>query len=220
MYKYRYVLNVPTPPSAALSFGSTIHDTLRDFHQQLMFKPVTLEDLYKIYEKNWQPLGYEDDDHRKIRFEEGKRILKEYFEKHSNDRPLELERSFNIKMDGIKFYGRIDRIDALKGGGVEIIDYKTGSTKEQKYVDKDDQVAFYAIAAKEALGLEPKKLTYYFVEGGKQVSTTRTAEQLKEKKAEIVETIGKIKKGEFEATPGMHCTWCDFKDICPFAYKG
>jgi hypothetical protein len=28
-----------------------------------------------------------------------------------------------------------------------------------------------------------------------------------------------MKKGKFEATPGKHRTWCDFKDICRFAQK-
>ncbi len=221
MYKYRYVLNVPTPPSHALSFGSTIHDTLRDFHQKLMFKPVSLEEVYEIYEKNWQPLGYLNEEHRQERFNSGKEILANYYKTFMQNpvTPLEVERPFNIKIEGIKFYGRIDRIDPNSDGGVEIVDYKTGSTKTQKDVDKDDQVAFYAIAAREALKLNPTKLTYYFLESGEKVSTTRTPEELEKKREEVKDVIDEIKKGKFEATPGMHCSWCDFKEICPYAYK-
>ncbi len=220
-YKYTYVLSVPAAPSHNLSFGITIHDTLRDFHDKKRFGDVSLDELYKLYENNWQPLGFIDEEHRQHRFEDGRQLLKKYYERHKDEdkKPLELEKAFNLKINGIKFYGRIDRIDELDGG-VEIIDYKTGNTKTQKEVDKDDQVAFYAIAAKEALGLEPKKLTYYFLESGERISTTRTDKQLEDKKKEAAEIVEEIKDGKFEATPGAHCNWCDYKELCPFAYKG
>lgn len=220
-YKYTFVLNVPAPPSHNLSFGITIHDTLRDFHGKKMFQDVSLQDLYQMYENNWQPLGYMDEEHRQHRFEDGKELLKRYYERHKDEEkePLEIEKSFNLKIGGIKFYGRIDRIDQLDSG-VEIIDYKTGSTKTQKQVDKDDQVAFYAIAAEEALGLKPKKLTYYYLESGERISTDRTKEQLASTKKQAEEMVDSIKQGKFEAKPGMHCNWCDYKEICPFAYKG
>lgn len=219
-YKYAYILKIPTPPSHALSFGITIHDTLRDFHTKLMFGEVGLEELLNIYEKNWQPLGYMDEEHRKLQFKKGKEILKEYYASVDRSlKPAGVEKSFNIKIDGIKFFGRIDRIDPLEDG-VEIIDYKTGSAKTQKEVDTDDQVAFYAIAAKEALGLNPTKLTYYFVESGEKVSTRRTVRDLENTKQKVKEIIDKIKSGDFEATPGMLCNWCDYKSICPFVWKG
>jgi len=34
-----------------------------------------------------------------------------------------------------------------------------------------------------------------------------------------VEVVGKIKKGKFEASPGKHCEWCAYREICPFAFK-
>jgi len=220
-YKYRYVLNIPTPPSHALSFGITIHDTLRDFHSILLHQPVSLEELYEIYKKNWHPLGYENETHRKKRFEQGEELLENYFEKHHKEKtqPIALEKSFNIWIGDTKFFGRIDRIDKFEDG-VEIIDYKTGTTKDQKYIDKDDQIAFYAIAAKEALNMNPKKLTYYFVESGEKISTTRTREQLEKNKEAVKKTVVLLKMGEFEAKPSMMCKWCNFKNICPFVYKG
>ncbi len=221
-YKYKYVLGIPVAPNHALSYGITIHDTLRDFHKALAFgEKVDLTKLLEMYNKNWQPTGYLDAEHRALRFEDGKRLLSEYFEKNKDydAKHVALEKSFNIKIAGIKFYGKIDRIDRLPDGRVEIIDYKTGTTKDQKDVDKDSQVAYYALAAQEALGLNPDVLTYYFLESGDKISTTRTKKQLDEIKTETAEIIDQMKEGKFIATPGMHCSWCDYKDICPFAQK-
>ena len=35
----------------------------------------------------------------------------------------------------------------------------------------------------------------------------------------ILEEIEKIRNSEFEPTPGWHCQYCDFKDICDYAQK-
>ncbi|HSX39594.1 MAG TPA: UvrD-helicase domain-containing protein [Candidatus Saccharimonadales bacterium] len=222
-YKYAYILKIPTLPNHALSFGSSIHNTLRDFHTKLMFNEnVSYEDLLKLYQNNWQPLGYDDEDHRNLQFKKGEELLKKYYEENKNNKnkTMALEKSFNIRIDGIKFYGRIDRIDTLPDGNIEIIDYKTGSAKDQKEVDKDAQVAYYAMGASEALQLKPEKLTMYFIEHGKKISTTRTEKQIKEKKEEIKQTVAKMKQGNFTATPGMHCNYCDYNAICPYRFKG
>jgi DNA helicase-2/ATP-dependent DNA helicase PcrA len=221
-YKYKYVLKLPTLPSHALSFGTTIHDTLRDFHTKLMFnKEVSLDDLLYAYENNWQPLGYMNEEHRKMRFENGKELLERYHSKHKNDsiKHIALEKRFSLNLGGIQFKGRIDRIDEYSDG-VEIIDYKTGATKTQKEVDKDTQLALYDIAAREALKLNPKLLSLYFLEEGVKISTTHTPEELTQAKRTVIQVVERLKKGDYEATPGMHCTWCDYKDICPFVYKG
>jgi len=219
-YKYKYILNVPTLPSHALSFGSTIHETLKLFHERLLFKEVSLEELYKIYEEKWEPLGYLDEAHRKERFADGKKLLKKYYKSlDKTKKPIGLEKSFNIQINGIRFYGRIDRIDSLKGNEVEIIDYKTGKTKTQKEVDRDKQVTLYALGTREALGLNPTKLTLYFVEEGIKLSTTRTEEDIQKSIVEVKEVIENIKEGNFEPSSGFLCGWCDYKNICPFAWK-
>lgn len=48
----------------------------------------------------------------------------------------------------LKIGGKIDRVDVLPDGMVEIIDYKTSEkVPSQKEVDKDVQLTFYALAA-------------------------------------------------------------------------
>jgi len=221
-YKYGYVLNVPTAPSHPLSFGNTIHETLKRFHTQQMFgKEVSLKKLLEIYEENWIPVGYLDEKHKKLRFESGKKLLENYYDENKDLKVkyVALEKSFNLKIDGIKMYGRIDRIDKHPNGDIEIIDYKTGSLKTQKDVDKDAQMTIYALACKEALNLDPKILSFYYVEAGEKVSTERTEKHFKGIKGKIKDVIKNIKEGKFEPTPGMHCKWCDFNQVCPFAQK-
>lgn len=220
-YKYSYVLNIPTAPSNVLSFGQSIHNTLRDFHTRLMFneKP-SLPELLSLYEDNWIPAGYMDKTHLQLRFEEGKELLEKYYAKNAakNTKHMAIEKGFSVLIDGSKYRGKIDRIDEL-ADGVEIIDYKTGSSKHSDE-DFDDQLNFYAYAATTALNLRPVKLTYYFLESEEIRSFTADPNLFSKTTSKIAASAEKIKNAEFAATPGMHCNWCSYKDICPFAYKG
>jgi len=222
-YKYSYILNIPTPPNSSLNFGIAIHETLFEYHsKKALGRNMSLEELLQVYKNKWIPLGYMDQDHQELRFESGEKLLKDYYAKHSfeNIKHLGLEKWFNIKIGKDKFIGKIDRIDKLPSGNVELVDYKTGSAKEQTDIDKDEQLAFYTMGAQEDLGLKVEKLSYYYLEDGVKLSTTRTQEQLEKIREKTQEIVGEMKKGKFEAKAGMHCMWCDYRDICPSAYKG
>src|SRR3989338_1354891 len=79
-YKYRYVLQVPAEPHHALTFGQSVHDTLKHFHQleQKGFTP-TAKDLLKLYRQYFREEGYESPQHKQERFDQGEISLKEYF---------------------------------------------------------------------------------------------------------------------------------------------
>ncbi len=60
------------------------------------------------------------------------------------------------------------------------------------------------------------KLTLYFTESDKYVSTTRTEADLVGYAAKLVHTATRIRGGDFVATPGFKtCEWCDYRRVCP-----
>ncbi len=112
--------------------------------------------------------------------------------------------------------GQIDRIDRLPSGGIEVVDYKTGRVSSQKSVDESLQLSIYALACRDALGLgTPEKVTLYFTESALRLSTTRTDEQLDLARAGILARVARMQAGDFAATPGDPCHWCDFARMCP-----
>lgn len=221
-YKYEYILNVPVQKNPSTSFGESMHKTLNDYHNKKSFGiNVSFAELCEIFKKNWVPIGHINKDHSVEHFKNGLQMLENYYNKHNNEsiKHKGLEKEFEIKLGDTKLVGKIDRIDILPSGNVELIDYKTGKVKDQNYVDKDEQLAIYTLGATQGLGLSVEKLSYYYIEEGVKISTTKTKEQLQEVQKKAIETINKIKKSKFVAQPGIHCSWCSFKDICPSAYK-
>lgn len=221
-YKYRYILKVPTLPYQTLTFGRTIHETLHDFHRfAQQGKNLSQKEFIDLYKSHFDGSGYESQEHKEKRFKKGIDDLKTYFKTHKDlfGKPLHLERSFKLKIDDVTINGKIDRIDETEEG-IEIIDYKTGKTKDQKTVDKDEQLSLYALASNEAFGLNPNRVSLYFVETGQKISTIKSPKQLENTKKKLTKDIQKIKSSKFKATPNkIRCKFCEYNRICPFAIK-
>jgi DNA helicase-2/ATP-dependent DNA helicase PcrA len=226
-YKFGFILKVPTQGKAVFSFGKTMHNTLYEFLKLINTEKKEIQPdsdtLVKIFEKNWIDEWYEDQNQKNEYYKNGKRILKEFYAQFIKEKPeilkingqLALELPFNLKIGDNTIFGVIDRIDKTFDG-IEIVDYKTGESKEKP--DKE-QLLIYQIAAQEVLHLQPKELYYYYLDDGKKASFLGSEQDIAEQKAKILEEIKKIKNSEFEPTPGWQCQYCDFKEICDWAQR-
>ncbi len=236
-YKFSSIFRIPMRGKSVFSFGKSMHQTLHRFvseslkassvEQKDLFGTtgssviLSFDDLLKIYEKEWISDWYDSSVIQKEFYEKGKESLKVFYNDFIknkpeilfiNDEPA-LEKNFNLKLNGDVFIGTIDRIDKL-GDGVEIIDYKTGSPKKTLAKEEKLQLMIYAVAAKKFLGLNPLKLTYYYLDDCTTCSFEVKEGDIENTEAEIKEIMDKIKRSNFKPTPGWHCQYCDFKDIC------
>lgn len=217
-YNYRYLLKIPTPPLHTTSFGSSIHETLKDFYKLLKKGvKVDMETMMNIYERNWLSYGYESIEHENIRKEKGRELLKNFYEKNLSPWiiPYYLEKQFNLKIGEYLISGRIDRIDQLEDGTFEVIDYKTGRIKSDLNPKKDLQLSIYALSCRDIFKIPVSKLSLYFLEENEKISTERSDEDLNELTDNIALEIENMKKSDFAPTPGWHCQFCDYRLVCP-----
>lgn len=224
-YKLRYILKVPTLPSAPLSFGTSIHAALNSFYRVIMDggRPGENE-LLKTLESKWEKLGYASKGHEEEAYEKAKRYLIDYLKtgREKEEKPIMLEEFVNFRVgEGLKMGGRVDRVDCWGENGIEIVDYKTGATvPSQKEIDRDLQMSIYALAAtripQPPFGVSPEKvkLSFYFFEEQKWISTTRSAEQLKQAEQEILEWVEKIEGSDFPCSGHFFCRDCEYKQFC------
>ncbi|MBU4480984.1 ATP-dependent helicase [Patescibacteria group bacterium] len=198
---------------------------------------INFDQIVKIYEKNWLGEWYENKEQKEQYYKLGKKIIKDFYEEFSKNPPkilkinqeLALEIPFNLKIGGHTLKGQIDRIDEVEGG-VAIIDYKTGNSKEKLDLNDKEQLLIYQLAAEEVFKIKPKELIYYYLNdsasakgyggrGARKISFIGTEKEKEKLKEKILAEIEEIKTSNFKPTPGWQCGFCDFKDICDFAER-
>jgi len=217
-YGYRYAMNVPSLESHVANFGNSVHETLKEFYRALTEDKgkATFELMTQLYAKNWIGGGYENVEHEILRKENGREILKNFYEANSPFKvPAFIERNFSLKVGSYMLTGRIDRIDKLDDGTYEVIDYKTGKSARTLDPIKKLQLYIYALACRDVFGIYASKLSFYFLEDGEKVSLTKGIEELDSVKDEVVGFIDEIKKSGFAPVPGFYCRYCDYRIICP-----
>lgn len=226
-YKLRYMLNIPTPTSASLSFGTSIHNAMRDFYgQHAHGDTVTKKLLFDLLHKHWLTAGYESKRYEEEMKKRGEKYLSMYFETQFDPKTniVTLEQPFMVPLsrDGqsLKIGGKIDRIDLLPNGKIEIIDYKTGRMPSKREVDANLQLSMYALAASEIpgapFGIKPEDitLTLYFFDTNQRVSTQRTSDQLVLEKMEILNIAKAIETSDFHCSANMLCKTCEYQLFC------
>ncbi|MFO0702713.1 MAG: UvrD-helicase domain-containing protein [Candidatus Andersenbacteria bacterium] len=220
-YKFAHLYKIPSLGSAAFSYGKSLHAALAAFHAEIKpGQPAPTQDrLLQLLEEHWINEWYTSHKHEQDRKAAARTALERYYRGHTTNgatlKPsLWIEQDFTLKLGPYRLIGRMDRADELPDGTLEIIDYKTGSLKEPDKLKKSDQLAIYALAARQVYGKTASKLTWYYLDEGTTITTERTPAQLAELESTLQEKIAAIVASDYAPTPSFSCKFCDFRKIC------
>lgn len=235
-YKFQNIERIKTSPSKEAVFGTILHSALNFLHQPRPLPP-TLEELLEFYNNSWNSEVYEDKQEEMAIMQQGIRILEDYYRNNNpkNFKIIDLETFFSVPIgkilsekdnpakEEIILSGKIDRIDQIEGGGLEIIDYKTSKNlPPQEVVNNDLQLAIYQMGIQSRWPTlnKPIKLSLYFLKHGIKLSSVRTPEQIKQVKERLLDLVKEIKTSDFNPTPTPLCGWCGYQQECPmFKHK-
>lgn len=218
-WKFRYIDKIPEAPRSYFSFGKSVHTGLEFLFERSKTAVPTLDDVLAHFKQNWIRDGYETVPQERWYYQEGERILKGFYAKHSSEfeKVFQVELKFTIDIDGVPVLGFIDRIDLTPNGGVSIVDYKTGKAFDKARVRQDPQLTLYQMAVQETLGKKVESLTLYHLNSLTPLTVTPHSEIMETNyRATVVETAKGISEGKFDAKPDTkgHCQWCDYAQIC------
>jgi RecB family exonuclease len=217
-FKFQYEDRVPQARSAALSFGDSLHRALHLFHNRPVPVPPSIGELHDMLEASWVSEGFGDASEEQTYRDHGRQVLSQYHRENAENYriPAALEFRFTIEVEGVALSGVIDRMDRIPGGGYEIVDYKTNRRlPPQSRIDQDLQLSIYHMAAKEIWGIEPERLTLYYLLPGQRMTTVRTPSDIDELRRRIAIVAERIEAGKFEARQNPLCDWCDYQALCP-----
>jgi RecB family exonuclease len=217
-YRFQYQDRLPTSTSPALSFGDSLHRTLHRFHDRPVPVAPPIEELHELLEHEWVADGYRDASEERTYLDHARSVLTDYHRENAPSFriPAALEFRFTVEIEGAQVSGVIDRMDRIPGGGYEIIDYKTSRRLPPKQqVDQDLQLSVYYLAAKEIWGIEPERLTLYYLLPRQRMTTFRTQADADDLRRRIANVAERIAAGKFDPQPNPLCDWCDFQSRCP-----
>jgi len=238
-YKLGQIDKIKEPKRIEAVFGTLIHSALKFMFERNPVYPI-LDEVIDFYSQKWneksEKVEWRNPDKQekeeKMYFEEGVKILKNFYKKNQpwTFDVVELEGRFSFDLldetsgQTHTIAGIIDRIDKDPNSEVyEIIDYKTGKKMpSQEILDEDLQLGVYHLALSSRwphVTPENIKTSLYFLKHNEKISTTPTKEITEKTKFQILKAIREIEKNTekdaFPATPGPLCGWCGFKNICP-----
>jgi DNA helicase-2/ATP-dependent DNA helicase PcrA len=218
-YLFSKVWGIGSGPAAATTFGNVMHNTIRQFIAALRKGlRLSFEEVVTIFKREWTSAGFEDRHQEELYLNDGIEQLRA-FHTTALDTPAHVtaqEKRFTIKCEnGIELIGRMDQINRVAPGEVEIIDYKTGKPKSETNAQKDLQLSVYALAAREVLDVKPVRLIYYNLQDNSCVFAAREEKQMQELHATIQEVAFDIRAREFPARPGFICKYCEYRFLCP-----
>jgi len=244
-YRFAHILKVPRRSKYTFSFGQTMHLTMqrlfmlinekKGLGQGSLFKEagakdskekinISFDEILEIYKESWIDDWYDSPEQKGEYRKKGSESLKNYFELYKKNWPaaISLEQGINLKIGGYRIFGKIDRIDDLGGGSIQIVDYKTGQPKTQDKISKEDkeQLLIYQLGVKQALDKKISNLQFYYLNNNSEVNFVGSKDDLEEIEEKIIKRIRAIEEAaannDFPAKPGPLCRYCDFFNICEY----
>jgi len=124
------------------------------------------------YNKFWQDDGYGSQERRDEYRARGLSIMKTFHQDLFNNpwpNIYFLEKDFRFKFQDFLIKGKIDRVDKIADNSFEIIDYKTGESKNKLKTEDKRQLILYKVVAEASFGIKVDKLSYYYLEDGNTI---------------------------------------------------
>jgi DNA helicase-2/ATP-dependent DNA helicase PcrA len=222
-FKFEREWKLAREVSAAMQYGAAMHRVLRTYYDAAKLgRFKTDEELLQIFRDDEGIAGIQDDYQRNLYLKQGLEQLQSFLTKARSGvipEVLHTEEWFDVQIAGTKVAGRIDRIDRLPDGRVNIVDYKTGKARAQEDADDSLQLSIYAMAAQQKWDYRVGELVFHNLEDNVPVFSKRTEFQLEEARGRVLAVARGIAEGNFKPNPDFHCSFCAFRGLCPAREK-
>ena len=214
-YRFRFVDRIPQPKSVAATIGNAAHRAL-EAHYRPDGDGGDGERLVRRFIGELLREGVSAEPEAKQALDRARDHLPGYHRRVTagGARPVAVERPFTLVAGPHVVHGRIDRIDALSGGGYRLIDYKT-SAPPQDRIPGTLVLSLYVAGAQAAWNVPTEGATLeYILDGANRTFDPDRAEVAGavDEARRVGDAIGRER---FDPSPGWHCNSCAYALICP-----
>lgn len=210
-------------PSPIFARANAVHHALERFfglpaeHRQAMNLERALRAVWPQHRKGGVFRNVDEEIEHGRAALEMLRLFGENFDLHAI--PLAREQWLGKRLAGIEVYGKVDRIDPVRGGGIEIIDYKTGTRPlEPEDLKQEPATQVYVAAAESAYDENVKRVRLIYLPLAREVAWDLEPEDAHDLRSKLEKWAAHILDAAdadtFPATPGPQCNWCPFALRC------
>jgi putative RecB family exonuclease len=230
-YRFSYLdrpMPAKGPPWAHNTVGATAHLALAKWFL-LPRRARTPETGAELVERNWQPLGFRDEEQSAEARTNTAAWVQRYLgaQVDPDVEPVGVERTVATHTERLAVSGRVDRVDE-RGEELVVVDYKTG----RRALSDDDArgsqaLALYALGVRRTLRRPCNRVELHHLPTGSVAAFEHTDESLQRHleraentAADIVVATDTLAAGAapdevFPPLPSPGCAWCDFRRHCP-----
>lgn len=223
-YFFSYIDNWREPPTAALAGGSITHDVVERLYR-LPNDERTLPKAIEIL-REYGPKFLAQPEYQKFADDlKMKHSVREAVEnlfavenpKELLVQPEHLEMELNVDINGVNFFGKVDRF--TQDGVNRVTDYKTGKSPG-KFVDgKLAQPYLYALGYKTQHDIDVDEVELIFLNAKEVIRrpadwglVTKAGEDLATMRSESELSIS---NSAWDAKVSKLCDYCAFQEVCP-----
>ncbi len=211
---------------AEMEMGSFVHDSLTLFFKNPI-KQRNWPEMVEILKQVWngprgETYGFKSITEEREFYNQALNML-QWFVKNENLKPdifsLPVSPPGNSFDDYIKIPfgkdlelgGKIDRVDKLPNGNLEIVDYKTGKEKNDNL-----QLLIYIFLAEKIFAKKVESVKYIYLKTGNAPAIEPNLAERKEANEKIINIANQIKaEKDWEPNVSKLCDYCDYIDFCP-----
>ena len=223
-YYFNYLASWTEPQTSSLVGGNIAHDVIERLYR-LPNEERTLERALELLREHGPRLlkspdyaKFADDNAMKANVKEA---VENLFKLESPSElvvaPEHLEMELEVEIDGVKFFGKVDRFTV--DGVNRVTDYKTGKNPGRYVDDKLKQPYLYALAFKMQHDIDVDEVELIFL----------NAKHIEKRPVDfaIAEAMGvslvrmraeselSVSASAWDARPGKLCSYCVFEAVCP-----
>lgn len=124
--------------------------------------------------------------------------------------PLAREQWITLRLNGIQLSGKVDRIDRAAGGGLDLLDYKSGQRMiEASDLAQEPAVQIYLLGAEELYKLPVERVRFIYLALQQEVVWEPERDDVDALREKLVRTLAELRADQiFEARPGDQCRFC------------
>lgn len=235
LYRFRVIDRIPETPSPAAVRGTVVHAVL----ERLFDLPAperTLEAARALIAPAWERVQQEapelaemvaaaapEQDPASTWLDGAEDLLARWFRLEDPTRLEPAERELYVETivdGGLTLRGYVDRLDVAPDGRMRVVDYKTGRAPSELFEAKAlFQMKFYALVLWRLHGRIPALLQLVYLGNGEVLRYAPAESELlateRKVKALWAAIVRAAQTGDWRASPGRLCDWCDHHARCP-----